>query len=147
MKPQFEPMLEEALGDLFLENSGEQLKLFPDPEDPKPMSTAKALLKAVEAAGSMRRTDMQKFTFDRRKNKKTNHTMARGWWNTNLTAMIQAKLFVKAEDGIKWKVNPTIDIDKLKIVMPKYQNSWKSSVGMGGNERAKWRANIKGAQK
>lgn len=153
MQPKFTPVLEEALGQLFeneIKEDPRQLKLFADPkeEDKKPDSTARKLLKEMEKLGGMSRTDMMKFAFENRRkstsSKGDNFKFPGNWWGTNISAMSQAKIIVK--DGKNWIVNPSVDIDKLKIVMPKWQTSWNNS-DKDIKERAKWRANIKGAKK
>lgn len=141
MKPSFEPLLEETLKDLYSEE-GEQLKLFPDPEMPKPDTTAKALLKELERTGGMSYGEIQKFTFERRRNK-DNKEMSRGWWSTNISSMTQGKVIIK--EGKVYKVNPTIDINKLKISIPKWQPYFAR--GKNTNSSKANAANIAAAKK
>lgn len=102
------------------------------------------MLKEVESKGGMTRSEMQKFAFDRRRNKALKQ-MSRGYWNTNISAMVQAKLIIK--DGKLWKINPKIDINKLKITVPK----WTSSMMWGGDDdkayQSRLKKNVKEAKK
>jgi len=167
MKPSFEPLLEETLGQLFESETKEdprQLKLFPDPEDPKakPDTMGRALLKELERTGGMTRQEMSLFLFDRRTKKghgasgkgedySRDSKTAKGWWNTNISAMGNAKIIIKS--GNKWIVNPKIDIAKLKITVPRWEPSWSGhhpSSKVQANKKAvdkKMDANIKGALK